>query len=1828
MTTTSLPIAYIDKVAKHAHGKWSSTVNQLHASPQVALLSDAIQTVKERGQVIKNNRWMNLSPKMATDLQDIVDKLRAGATAYEDAQQQFRRITDPVHMVLEKQTQELVDRIKNDVFTEANRKQLLHTIKTVKAKGIDALQSTSAFVRGLQEHTANDVDTSYKLSYLFDPSCLHRNTTGDHSLNISPFQNKLTAFQGFIHYPNQKPTTKVPDRYTTGMDTVSGEGSYLIDCLFPKNTQWTTAKWRCRAMGDDENDALIQANPKRTQNYISGSTRISPDGLYSEQENWIHFATRKTSLRDLDCTLLCYYHKENKDCITFCAKYATADNKCYRAPAPYNQSSYSIGFLLDIMLQDAQPTKVDRYQFWRQNPHAQIATHSTVQAFRFEITKATDRSPDSTSTQHKLCFHIQFTDDLPTTQTDTPGKTANADTGAKTTTKTTATPTEAEGERNTTTETPVTSEKNEADGASENEADGIENSTREQNGGGPKMTKHTFTINTESTDATNGIFHAIHGILKYQTTDYRDQPSQQQNQILFTFDDTIKESEHIKYCIDHIVVPLQRSKELIHLYDAKFFVIVPDDLPKADEKIKEWNKLYSGTSSEPEPETITYRFQRLPVSMALPAIRFYKISPLWNESYIGGSFFFMGLKDAKLSKDEETPASRNTENRTEQNSLYILDENGNSRLNYMYNIGRKEYAANIGTFFTMAQTILPGAALASATARHMIGGKKHSSHRRRRYKQKRSVCRKARKHTEAKSKKRKQNTTHSKCLRRTSTTTTGRRTQRRRTGGGFLGSLRKGTTGMLRKALFGQAKQAVTNAVFNTAKDTLLTKTPESMRGTVNLMTNVIPPNARILGNLSGGIKDNSLDVMNLVGKNAIKSTKASIYDIGMRGVGGTLSAGVGLTAGILAAKKLYEYTSITPSEHREVWGNQIQDYVYYKGVHVGEPIRFYYETLEFTEHSKKFLVYYLQCSLPVDLHPRNVVNIPEDNEKGMPSVVCASTEDFIPIMMHYKKTPLQTRGPLLDATYNAVRKIAKDSNVLETVNQGFKTIDSKLEKSFSSILPPSTTPNDVTSIELRQRLNEKLHKLNRLTALNERLNQETLLHSLNTLEGRRIDMFYQGKDKVRSKEMEMMFKGIITMASAFAGKEMSQTLVAAPLLNMLTGGMGKSTATLGAGAAGAMASNAITGRLMQTMLRRFIPAVMYLFSKGDIERCKTQQHPYLYCKTQHNVRSSTYSQYGIDVLTASMNAPTLVSTQAPVPLQTIATEQSAIHVFFDQFSHNWMQLEATTPCHFVYSKDLGACGVRTEAGNAGVALAFEAGHHFREKTIRELLQEALYPTTTPRPDVPFIEELRVMLFGEIHEGSIEYETRVADDLMLIWFSNSTSKEPLFGKHITGSRATKEGRPTDLSFYVGQMPSVQKTRENIKQLVRSKHHFGGARGGENSENRPDSTNRTENENDTQNEDATTNPTFGPNDSFYTYRSDQQNKMDTHIRLEITTLLLKSLRRKLRKSLNKDDKLLTISDLCGMKYKEACTHTHVVAVIPFVSDEKGNQCRMNYQTGKRDFIGPFVICCKKPFAEFIPNGDFNTFMQRRFDDITNATYSGKDNKSKDAGAGKRAVLNATRVCLFEKFNNKPYDFEEDDKPPESAEKKLKDNIEKYSKIVKAKRDFEQHEWLEMHRTMQKKRQQVLREEQKYALNNIYGKLLNDDSYQYNMILPRTILPQYGDRQALHPRFRPLRHYEMQRKRRATIKNYNIAPNEDYDDYHVSPEAYETNPVNVLQDDTNDSNETPHTTDGLPAQNENKNNEESKGVAPARASRKRRRSSARRSSRNNRRRMSFT
>jgi len=881
------------------------------------------------------------------------------------------------------------------------------------------------------------------------------------------------------------------------------------------------------------------------------------------------------------------------------------------------------------------------------------------------------------------------------------------------------------------------------------------------------------------------------------------------------------------------------------------------------------------------------------------------------------------------------------------------------------------------------------------------------------------------------------------------------------------------------------------------------------------------------------------------------------------------------MTASLLTAQQLYKYTYISQEEHREVWGNQIQDYVYYKGVHVGEPLRFYYETLEFSEYSKKFLVYYLQCKLPSDLHPDNKVVVPL-NEKGTAELEFASTVDYIPIMLQYRKTRIQAGNSLLEYGMEKFKEVAGQSHLVDTIIRGKNSINSEIDKYMSFVLPPSQNPDDVISQELRQRSNEKMNKLNRLASINGVLLQECALHSLTTLQGRRIDMFYLGADKVRSVWLNNLYKGVLGLASGFAGNELGSSAITGPLMNMLTGGFGSSAATLGMGAAGAMSSQATMGRLMQTLLRRFVPAVMYLFSKQDIDLCKATQHPYMFATYGNTTATTSTAQYGVDMLTATMNAPTTIATKKAVPLETILQEQRVIHVFFDQFSHNWTPLESTTPCHFIYTKDLGSFNVRNESNNGGVALAYEMGASYRGETISDLLTKA-FVTDTSNPSgaqaIPFKDQLRVMLFGRFQFASLEYDMKLSDELMRSWLDATNADNSADNSLITRAPSGIDFTTTKTTTGSSRTSSRSKSKSNgggegmkvaRTRNTRRRHTVGGV-------------NDTFDELDDDVVDSI-NPqaTDKPSQPVPNGQPTTDEKLAEKLKAHGIHLLGMALLSKSRVPCRDKLKNISIPDFLKMKYADFAYHTHVVSVIPFAVDEKGNQCKVTYQSTRTEDVGPFIICSEQPFEEFIQN-DFLSFMQQSFADIVAAVRDPKRNTGYDSDHNNlcaKSLTGIARVCVFSRYNQDPYK-DAFGKAPKSVEEKLKHSIDAYSVIIKGKRDREQNEWKQLQKSLILKRKKVLREQQKYALNAYYKNAFDDTKdIRYNLVVPNYISPSDT---SLRPRNHRLRYFERQRMKRATLRGEREQRPDDDDDRRVSRTTDRRYDDRGDDDDNNDDRE---------------------------------------------------
>ena len=105
-----------------------------------------------------------------------------------------------------------------------------------------------------------------------------------------------------------------------------------------------------------------------------------------------------------------------------------------------------------------------------------------------------------------------------------------------------------------------------------------------------------------------------------QSTDFHDEPGRKKT-FVFSFQASTN-TEQLAYFITHILAPLQKESDLIHLFDAEFIVALPTDYMDKDKNVEKLRGDYCNAPSPgPEPIAIDYRYQRLPVSMALPAIR-------------------------------------------------------------------------------------------------------------------------------------------------------------------------------------------------------------------------------------------------------------------------------------------------------------------------------------------------------------------------------------------------------------------------------------------------------------------------------------------------------------------------------------------------------------------------------------------------------------------------------------------------------------------------------------------------------------------------------------------------------------------------------------------------------------------------------------------------------------------------------------------------------------------------------------------------------------------------------------------------------------------------------------------------------------------------------------------------------------------------------------------------------------------------------------------------------------------------------------------------------
>jgi hypothetical protein len=385
-----------------------------------------------------------------------------------------------------------------------------------------------------------------------------------------------------------------------------------------------------------------------TKNGETDTTIVSPTA--SDTDTWIPFAKKSARFPQVDPTIYCYHHSVNRDRITFCASYELADlDTCYKPPAPFDtEPTYHIGFLLDRFVLDAKVVDFKpEWFFWRETlVEPPLGKNETRKSFLVEYRRKLDDDGDAAPP---------------------------------------SLPSRAKGQVVSTIKFVVKFEADDADDATD--------ATDVKMSGGGDIRIH---VSLDATDPAQ--IRDVLETLKNAMTP----PVRKYINLQIEFENETRELiEQFRTRILHL---LQTDPDLQHMRGEGSVAMVL--------KKKEDVTHFKGLSRTSEPsaaasaaEAVDKNYLKPPVRVSMPLIQFYTMSDEWHADRIGPQFFNMGLKGMKLDASagkENAKWNDRSENLSEANSLFVVDEEGESRLSYIYNIGRSDYAANVGGFFQRA----------------------------------------------------------------------------------------------------------------------------------------------------------------------------------------------------------------------------------------------------------------------------------------------------------------------------------------------------------------------------------------------------------------------------------------------------------------------------------------------------------------------------------------------------------------------------------------------------------------------------------------------------------------------------------------------------------------------------------------------------------------------------------------------------------------------------------------------------------------------------------------------------------------------------------------------------------------------------------------------------------------------------------------------------------------------------------------------------------------------------------------------------------------------
>ena len=793
-------------------------------------------------------------------------------------------------------------------------------------------------------------------------------------------------------------------------------------------------------------------------------------------------------------------------------------------------------------------------------------------------------------------------------------------------------------------------------------------------------------------------------------------------------------------------------------------------------------------AKSPTPTYLVPQTQPLPVTVTLAGVPFFQRTEDFNHAHLGTKFFCMGVYGESSKGLDGKPGS--IEKRTALNP-YTLADTTVTLFDRLYFLGTDRYAKGVQTYINQEMMTLmlsgkrAGTALtidklaqAAGVPKPFGGGGGQQLTRARRHRRQRYATRGG-----------------ARAIRLRAAATTRRRARATR-GGGIFTTARRALN-----KVAGTAAKLADKATGYMLKQAVKRAAPRMLRNALKAGTEALADaTAKVLPNLAMGAASTAFAGVNsgaTLLASAVRAPPSVMYSYVMRHV-------------------IRKLTAIEPEEHRRVWGNQLQDYITYKGVHVGVPQQMYYETQDFRGTHVRHLTYHLKFTVD-----------PMVKDDGGNLVLRHQTADYVPIVLKYEQSlPVamaetkvslwkQKTQALASMFDRATKMVNLRDNKSETAeDQTAKALydatthalpmQAEAERHTSYVRLPKKSETDI-----QEKQQAMWHQLNRLAAQNNHLAQETMLHSLySALHGRRLDLFFAvnfvddafnaGDDKNEVRQVfKMLLQGLSGLLAAGAARGALKQSGVGILLNLFTGGLGANAAALAAGVHDAENLLPRLCQLVQVCLQGILSPSYFLFplaskrkraaldSKGHFQREKDDKNTSVAKGAAQQVQDVLLRKVMGQFPTYIVKTYTDKGAGKPLTIGDLLKDKTAEKLYagprtlFQQFSHNWLPLlhedNSDTLCHFLSTPNLRRhTGLNSDG--PGVVLAFEAGASYRKAgtTIEDLLRDA-YVTSVGTEDATFKQaRLRAMLFGNTHYASVEYETHVADQLLRGWATGAS----------------------------------------------------------------------------------------------------------------------------------------------------------------------------------------------------------------------------------------------------------------------------------------------------------------------------------------------------------------------------------------------------------------------------------------------------------------------